>query len=540
MSKSNKEAQDTGQQSEKMVTKYDLKMQRRKEEKEKELRDKRAGIVGGILLVAVLACIVASFPIRTWLTVNGTYIKVGGENISRVEFDYNYNITANDYISRNYYLLYYMGMDLSGDLSKQMYSDTLTWQDYFEQCTVENIAQSKGLAQEAQKAGFVYDTAADYQEYIEAVKKNASDAGISTKEYLQRMYGVYATESRIKSFVEESLFTAAYVNEIAEQKAPTGEEIQAYYEENKDAYDSVDYYYLKVDAELPTEPTELADPVEPKTEGENGSNGTENGSDEEEPYQPSEAEIEAAMKLAKTEADQSESKIAATGELMTNVKRASSSLSIASVRSWLFEEGRKPKDTTVIEDTVNHCYYVLGFENRYLDQALTTDLRVVVTAQEDAQAILDEWKNGAATEESFAELCEKYTDPNVVSGEGGLLEGVAASALSEELKSWITDSSRKAGDTAVISPEDDTYTYVMYYVAPNEAEWYLSIRNTLMEERVNDYLTELIASVEVEDPKGYLAYLKIPEEDENPAESTAPSESDAPSESTDPSESTAP
>ena len=130
MSKSNKEAQDTGQQSEKMVTKYDLKMQRRKEEKEKELRDKRAGTVGGILLVAVLACIVASFPIRTWLTVNGTYIKVGGENISRVEFDYNYNITANDYISRNYYLLYYMGMDLSGDLSKQMYSDTLTWQDY--------------------------------------------------------------------------------------------------------------------------------------------------------------------------------------------------------------------------------------------------------------------------------------------------------------------------------------------------------------------------------------------------------------------------
>ncbi|MDE6166857.1 MAG: hypothetical protein K2G28_00160, partial [Acetatifactor sp.] len=249
MSKSNKEIQDTEQQSEKVVTKYDLKMQRRKEQREKEQRDKRISTIGGIVLVAVLACLVASFPIRTWLTVNGTYIKVGGEKISKVEYDYYYNMASNNYIAENYYMLYYFGVDLSGDLSKQMYSETLTWKDYFDQLTVNHIARNKGLAKEAKAAGFVYDTTEEYNEYMEAVNEAAAEAGTTAKEYFQRMYGVYATQSRVKPFLEESLYVAAYTDEIAESLTPSQDEIQAYYEENKASYDSVDYYILQVDAE---------------------------------------------------------------------------------------------------------------------------------------------------------------------------------------------------------------------------------------------------------------------------------------------------
>ena len=142
MSKSEKKKQGTteSQEQEKVLTRYDLKMQRRAEQKKKDARDKKIATTVGIALLAAFVCLIASFPIRNWLTVHGTYIVVAGENVSKVEFDYNYNLTLNNYMnSEDAYYLAYFGIDLTGDLSRQMYSDTLTWKDYMEQLAVDNL-----------------------------------------------------------------------------------------------------------------------------------------------------------------------------------------------------------------------------------------------------------------------------------------------------------------------------------------------------------------------------------------------------------------
>ena len=157
-----KKEQNVTEKPEKVLTKYDLKMQRREEEKKRAKREKLIGNITGVVIVAAVFCLVASFPIRTYLTLNGTYIKVGNESVNKVEFDYQYNLTKNNYISQNGYYLSMFGLDLSGDISGQMYSDTLTWQDYFEQLTVESIAKNKALRDQAGEAGFTYDTADDY------------------------------------------------------------------------------------------------------------------------------------------------------------------------------------------------------------------------------------------------------------------------------------------------------------------------------------------------------------------------------------------
>lgn len=70
-------------EKEKTMTKYDLKMQHRKEEAAKAKRDEIKGTIIGIALVVALAAFVASFPIRSWLSVNGSYIKVGGKRCPR-------------------------------------------------------------------------------------------------------------------------------------------------------------------------------------------------------------------------------------------------------------------------------------------------------------------------------------------------------------------------------------------------------------------------------------------------------------------------
>ena len=81
---SKKETQKAEQTPEKVVTKYDLKVRRRQELKEKEKREQRISKIVCIVMLAAVVCLVASFPIRNWLMVNGTYLQVDGEKISRV------------------------------------------------------------------------------------------------------------------------------------------------------------------------------------------------------------------------------------------------------------------------------------------------------------------------------------------------------------------------------------------------------------------------------------------------------------------------
>lgn len=294
-----KETQNTGQEPEKIVTKYDLKMQRRKEQKEREAKEEKISRITGIVIVVALVCIVASFPIRNYLTVNGTYVTVNGEKISRVEFDFNYNVARSNYLNQYGAYLSYFGLDMTRDLDTQMYSDTLTWGDFFDQMAIQTIARNQGLKKEAQAAGFTWDVEADYEEFLEALKEAASEAGTTVKNYMKDMYGPYAAESRVRPYMEDSFYVSAYSESIADNLMPSQEEIQSYYKENKENYDSVDYYSQVINAELPTEPTELADPVDSEEDG--AESGDESG---ETAYQPSEAEIAAAMEEVKTEANE--------------------------------------------------------------------------------------------------------------------------------------------------------------------------------------------------------------------------------------------
>ena len=53
---SKKETQNADQAPEKVMTKYDLKMQRRKEEKERAEKSRRRDNILGVVIVAALVC----------------------------------------------------------------------------------------------------------------------------------------------------------------------------------------------------------------------------------------------------------------------------------------------------------------------------------------------------------------------------------------------------------------------------------------------------------------------------------------------------
>lgn len=516
MSKNEKVTENKEQTEQKVMTKYDRKVQKRKEEKEKEKKEERISTAIGIVVLVALVCLVASFPIRTYLATHETYVVVNGEAVNKVEFDYQYNLTKNNYITQYGSYLTYFGLDTSKDLSTQMYSDTLTWQDYFEQNAVESLKQNKALMAEAKAAGFTYDTTDEYNTFKETIKTSAASAGISEKEYVRSIYGSYATMGRIEEYVKNDMVMNAYYQKLQEDNAPSDDEIQSYYEENKATYDSVDYRLTTIEADLPTEPTELADPVE---ETAADTTGTTDGtaatdSTQDTAYQPSDAEIAKAMEDAKVLADDAEKTVAKDGEAHENEKKSSVNYLIS---DWLFDDARKAGDTTVITNDNSHCYYAVAFEKRYLDETPSADVRVIIpTEDKTGEEILEEWKSGAATEDSFAELCKKYTQDTSAVENGGLFEQVTKTGMTEELSNWIFDNSRQAGDTVAITVSDTSY--VLYYIGQDQPEWKINIKNTLVSQAMSQYIEDITADVTVEDPKGKLNYLKVQAEESAAAE----------------------
>ena len=512
--KENKEQKEQTEQ--KVMTKYDRKVQKRKEEKEKDKKEERISTTVGIVFLVALVCLVASFPIRTYLATHETYVVINGEEVNKVEFDYVYNTSKNNYITQYGSYLSYFGLDTSKDLSTQMYSDTLTWQDYFEQNAVESLKQNKALMAEAKAAGFTYDTTDEYNTFKETIKTSAAAAGVSDKEYVRSIYGSYATMGRIEEYVKNDMVMNAYYQKLQEDNAPSDDEIQSYYEENKATYDSVDYRLTTIEADLPTEPTELADPVEETAADTTGTTDGTTAADstQDTAYQPSDAEIAKAMEDARVLADDAEQTVAKDGEAHENEKKSSVNYMIS---DWLFDDARKAGDTTVITNDNSHCYYVVAFEKRYLDETPSADVRVIIpTEDKTGEEILEEWKTGAATEDSFAELCKKYTQDTSAVENGGLFEQVTKTGMTEELSNWIFDSSRQAGDTVAITVSDTTY--VLYYIGQDQPEWKINIKNTLVSDTMSQHVQDITADVTVEDPKGKLNYLKVQAEESAAAE----------------------
>ena len=487
---------DKKETEEKVMTKYDRKMQRRKEEKAQEAREKRITSVVSVLVLIGFLALALSFPIRSYLQVNGTFVTIGEDKLSRVEFDYNYNVVKNNYINAYGQYLTFFGLDVTQDLASQMYDGDMTWEDYFQEMTVDSLKRNKALKADAAANGYQYDVTGEYADYLENVEKAAKESGMTVKEYVAGQYGKFATLKRIEPFVKESMFVSAYYEKITKDKLPTDEEIMAYYEADKESFDSVDYRMEEVYADLPTEPTDLADPDYVAEEGV--------------PYTPSEAEVAEAMKVAKQEAYEKLKTIATEGTLSEGDRMDEIP---DPAKTWLFDSARKAGDKTMLEDEDSNSYVVVSFVKRYRDETPTVDVRAIMTG-EDGDAILEEWKNGPATEESFAELAKKYSLDQ--STKGGLTEKLTKDTYSDVVNDWLFDSARKPGDTANLKLSDD-YCYVAYFVGQNIPQWKVDVQSEMSEQTMTEYVEALTEKMEVKDPSGNLKYIEIRRQQEEAA-----------------------
>lgn len=127
----------------------------------------------------------------------------------------------------------------------------------------------------------------------------------------------------------------------------------------------------------------------------------------------------------------------------------------------------------------------------------------------EAEKLLNDWKAGEATEESFAKLANEHSEDGGSNTSGGLYENIApGDNYMESFLNWSVDMTRQAGDTGIV--KTDYGYHIMYYIA-GEPHWFTEASTQLLAERITEMTdaAEQKWPMEVNYRKIALAELKI-------------------------------
>ena len=140
-------------------------------------------------------------------------------------------------------------LDLYTPLDQQMYSDELTWQDYFINDALMAYRQYCVLNDQAAAAGFELSETAQ-NALLNAEKELLSTAqamGFETvDEYLKANYGNGATLDSYLEYVHDHFVVQEYTAQLQDSFDFTDEEIEDYYDQNAETYEAAGVYKTDV------------------------------------------------------------------------------------------------------------------------------------------------------------------------------------------------------------------------------------------------------------------------------------------------------
>lgn len=350
-------------EEQKFQTKYDRKMAERKEKEAKDKRDEKIfKIASSVIAIVVVFAIIAGVGttiVKKQTALHGTYIQVGDRNVSKLEYDYYYNATVSNYLTTYGSLVSYMGLDTSRDFADQIYDEenNLSWKDMFDQMAVQQMTQTFALIDDAKANGFEYDDTKDLEDRLASFKTAAESSGLTEPEFYKATFGQYASKNNLTPFIKDGIVSAAYYNHLIETNSPSAEEVKAFYDENPQNYDKVDYRGFDFSADVAEEASEdeIAKAMaEAKEKADTFMSERVGGSDFEELCMNNASEEEKA-----NYEDPDTEYCLKEGQHRAYTPSA--------ISDWLYDDTRKASDIEVIEDTESHRYFVVEFVNKYYD-----------------------------------------------------------------------------------------------------------------------------------------------------------------------------
>lgn len=459
-----------------------------------------------------IAFLVVAVAVVTWnsgiLQKRAAAVTVNGEKYTATEVNYYYSSIYNNFLGQYGSYASMLGLDTSKPLKSQacgMLEDG-TWFDYFLQQAEEQMVTATALYKAAQAEGFtVEDLDQQIQDSLDNLDasvesfNSSQNADYDREQYLQLMYGKNMTEAAYKKLLERSFVVAAYATDFQDttEASYTDADLTKAYNENKNTYDVVDYEQILVSGT-------------PEAKTDDDGNAVE-ATDEEKAAAMAESKTIADGLYAKLDSAGGLEALAETEEKASYTNNEGSSYSDSDVGNWLFDESRKAGDSTVME-VEGTGTYVLVFHSRYRHDYNIVNVRHILIQPEEtelaeddegydadvaakkeaakakAEEVLAQWKAGAATEDSFIELVKEYSADTGSVEDGGLISDVSKdSGLVSEFKDWCL-ADRQVGDTGIV---ESSYGYhIMYLSSFGDPYWKVQVRNTLLNQAVNDWHAE--------------------------------------------------
>lgn len=459
-----------------------------------------------IAVVFVLVAAVSIIWRSNIIPKMATAATIDGEDYKVSEVAFYYQNTRSGFLTpETYQILGMLGVNMNIPLDNQEINENAatyvgaepgqTWKEFFVNETVKQMASIQAVLKVAEEEGFVYPDSvqADYDQSMESLKASAAASNASVDQYLQARISRTMTEKVYSEQLMRMLKYSAYMNAYMDSLTYTDTELTNAYQADTNSYDKVHYEIINISA-APEQTTDAdGNPVE-----------------------PTEEDAAAAKAAAKAVADEMLASWKNGSKLETladgNEKASYSDNEKATysagspVSEWLFDSARKAGDATVLEN--GSSYALVVFRNRFRENDNTIDVRHILIrpeagtlqssddgyAEEQAQLkadakvkaeeILNQWKSGEATEESFAQLAkENSTDGNA--SVGGIYEQVYQGMMVAPFDEWCFDSARKAGDTGIV--ETDFGYHVMYFVGTDIPKWKADVTNTLKNADFNEW-----------------------------------------------------
>jgi len=464
------------------------------------------------LFVAVLAVLlVVAVTVGAISTIKGSGIRersttaltVGSHEISSAELNYYYIDSINNFLNQYGSYASMFGLDVTKPLNEQYVDEAngVTWADDFLNGAKNSVRSTYALVDAANAEGFTLseDDLTQVDLILENMELYATMYGFpGAKEYLKGMYGNGANLDSYKDYCYNTLLADKFYSNYASSLTYEDADLREHEAEDFGAYSSYsyNYYYLAASKFLEGGTTD--------------ENGTVTYSEEEKA-----ASVAAAEEAAKLLVDDSITDVKTLdkfiGNLSVNAEAETPVTSIACddfkstsiiglLSDWITDSSRKAGDKTCIPSTststdedgnetvTTNGYYIVFFRGSTDNAFPLVNARHILVSYEGgtydestgltnytdeekaaartaAEEILEQWKSGEATEESFAALANEKSTDTGSNTNGGLYEDIYPGQMVESFNDWCFGD-RKAGDTDLV--ETSYGVHVMYYVGESD------------------------------------------------------------------------
>ncbi len=454
-------------------------------------------------------------------------VKSQSYNITLPIMMYLFNYNYQSYLSYYGTYLSYYGFDSSKSLKDQYYDEDSgqTWYDYFMEMTKQYIQQTLIMAEAAKAAGVELDET-DMETVNSSISSLESTASANSKtvdEYVAEYYGSGVTENDVKESLKLTTLAQKYYNQLYNGYTYTDEQYESYYNDNKTSYLYADFLTFNFSFGSDSSESSVNEEDKQKAKAYADDLAKCKTREEFEAYITKYLKDNPSLVQVSSDGESSESSVSQEAfdeALKTQVEAALTTKYSYEVTSeagqWVFADGRKANETYVIEGTDAYTV-IMMIKPSYRDETVNKNVRHILftsdtygseeKAKAKADEIYKEWKEGEATEDSFAELAKKYSTDTGSSSNGGLYKNVTEGQMVTEFNDWVFDKSRKTGDTGIVKT---SYGYhVMYFVGDSDKAWKVAVDSALRSQSYNEEYEKLKEKYTVEFDDDYLNTIAV-------------------------------